>query len=120
MRSRSPDRAHALTWLLESRRSPAAVRGAHRPRFPPRYLATDTDAWANDIGARPLAASREPRSGAGDHAIAGAYRRLDADTLRAIGPPPARRPRIFVCGPTAFVGRAAHLPGRLTKGDVAI
>ena len=36
------------------------------------YLATDTDAWANDIGARPLGASREPRFGAGDHAIAGA------------------------------------------------
>jgi hypothetical protein len=34
------------------------------------YLATDTDAWANDIGARPLGASREPRFGAGDHAIA--------------------------------------------------
>ena len=36
------------------------------------YLATGTDAWANDIGARPLGASREPRFGAGDHAIAGA------------------------------------------------
>lgn len=36
------------------------------------YLATDTDACANDIGARPLGASREPRFGAGDDAIAGA------------------------------------------------
>jgi ferredoxin-NADP reductase len=39
----------------------------------------------------------------------GFARRLDADMLKAIGPAPARRPRIFVCGPTAFVGRAADL-----------
>jgi hypothetical protein len=38
----------------------------------PRYLATNIDVWANDTGARPLGASRGPRSGAGDHAIAGA------------------------------------------------
>jgi hypothetical protein len=36
------------------------------------YLATDTDAWANDIGARPLGVSRASRFGAGYHAIAGA------------------------------------------------
>ena len=36
------------------------------------YLATGTDAWANDIGARPFGASREPRFGAGEHLIAGA------------------------------------------------
>ena len=39
----------------------------------------------------------------------GFARRLDADMLKAVGPAPARRPRIFVCGPTAFVGRAADL-----------
>jgi ferredoxin-NADP reductase len=39
----------------------------------------------------------------------GFARRLDADMLKVIGPAPARRPRIFVCGPTAFVGRAADL-----------
>jgi ferredoxin-NADP reductase len=33
-------------------------------------------------------------------------RRLDADMLKASGAARARRPRIFVCGPTAFVGRA--------------
>jgi ferredoxin-NADP reductase len=36
-------------------------------------------------------------------------RRVDADMLTAIGPAPAQRPRIFVCGPTAFVERAADL-----------
>lgn len=39
----------------------------------------------------------------------GFARRLDADMLKAVGPAPARGPRIFVCGPTAFVGRAADL-----------
>jgi hypothetical protein len=29
--------------------------------------------------------------------------------LAAIGPPPTARPRIFVCGPTAFVERADDL-----------
>jgi ferredoxin-NADP reductase len=36
-------------------------------------------------------------------------RRIDADMLRAVGPPPDAHPRIFVCGPTAFVERAADL-----------
>jgi ferredoxin-NADP reductase len=36
-------------------------------------------------------------------------RRVDAEMLRAVGPAPTRRPRIFVCGPTAFVERAADL-----------
>jgi ferredoxin-NADP reductase len=36
-------------------------------------------------------------------------RRIDADMLRAVGPPPEEEPRPFVCGPTAFVERAADL-----------
>jgi hypothetical protein len=50
--------------------SVAGRRFAERTDLPflPRYLATDTDA-ANDIGARSLAASRQPRSGPGYHAI---------------------------------------------------
>jgi hypothetical protein len=39
----------------------------------------------------------------------GFARRLGAHLLKAIGPAPARRPRIFVCGPTAFVNRAVDL-----------
>jgi ferredoxin-NADP reductase len=29
--------------------------------------------------------------------------------LRTVGPSPHQRPRIYVCGPTAFVERAAEL-----------
>jgi ferredoxin-NADP reductase len=39
----------------------------------------------------------------------GFARRIDADMLRAVGPPPEARPHVFVCGPTAFVERAADL-----------
>jgi len=39
----------------------------------------------------------------------GFARRVDADMLRAVGPPPEERPRVFVCGPTAFVERAADV-----------
>jgi ferredoxin-NADP reductase len=49
---------------------------------------------------------------------AGYARRVDADMLAAVGPPPTARPRVFVCGPTAFVEQAAdalidlgHPPG---------
>jgi len=36
-------------------------------------------------------------------------RRIDAPMLEAVGPPPAEAPRVFVCGPTPFVERAADL-----------
>jgi ferredoxin-NADP reductase len=36
-------------------------------------------------------------------------RRIDAEMLEAVGPPPSDAPRVFVCGPTAFVERAADL-----------
>ena len=39
----------------------------------------------------------------------GFERRIDADMLRAVGPPAEAEPRVFVCGPTAFVERAADL-----------
>jgi ferredoxin-NADP reductase len=35
--------------------------------------------------------------------------RIDRDMLAAVSPPPAERPRIFVCGPTPFVEQAARL-----------
>jgi ferredoxin-NADP reductase len=38
----------------------------------------------------------------------GLARRVDAEMLSLIGPVPERRPRIFVCGPTAFVEQAAQ------------
>jgi ferredoxin-NADP reductase len=39
----------------------------------------------------------------------GFARRVDAAMLEAVGPPPSARPRVFVCGPTAFVERAADV-----------
>jgi ferredoxin-NADP reductase len=36
-------------------------------------------------------------------------RRIDAEMLASVGPGPATAPRIFVCGPTPFVERAADL-----------
>ena len=39
----------------------------------------------------------------------GFARRIDAQMLMAVGPAPTARPRIFVCGPTAFVERADDL-----------
>jgi ferredoxin-NADP reductase len=50
----------------------------------------------------------------------GPARRVDAAMLAAIAWPPARRPRIYVCGPTGFVEAVAaglcaagHDPGRI-------
>ena len=39
---------------------------------------------------------------------AGYARRVDADMLAEIGPGPAARPRVFVCGPTQFVELVAE------------
>jgi NAD(P)H-flavin reductase len=39
----------------------------------------------------------------------GSARRVDAEMLRDLGPGPEARPRVYVCGPTAFVERAADL-----------
>jgi len=36
-------------------------------------------------------------------------RRIDAEMLEAVGPPPASGPRVFVFGPTGFVEQAADL-----------
>jgi ferredoxin-NADP reductase len=36
-------------------------------------------------------------------------RRVDADMLSDLGPHPARRPRVYVCGPTSFVEHVADL-----------
>jgi ferredoxin-NADP reductase len=38
----------------------------------------------------------------------GFARRVDAEMLSVVGPVPERQPRIFVCGPTAFVEQAAE------------
>ena len=50
----------------------------------------------------------------------GFARRVDAEMLRTVGPSPMRRPRIFVCGPTAFVERAADLLVKLGHEPAAV
>jgi ferredoxin-NADP reductase len=35
-------------------------------------------------------------------------RRVDADMLTEVGPPPAEQPLIYVCGPTPFVEKVAN------------
>jgi ferredoxin-NADP reductase len=50
----------------------------------------------------------------------GFARRVDADMLSQVGPAPSQRPRIFICGPTAFVERAAELLVGLGHDPAAI
>ena len=50
----------------------------------------------------------------------GFARRVDADMLSQVGPAPSQRPRIFICGPTAFVERAADLLVGLGHDTAAI
>jgi ferredoxin-NADP reductase len=38
----------------------------------------------------------------------GYARRVDAEMLAEVGPGPAERPRVYICGPTPFVGAAAE------------
>jgi len=47
-------------------------------------------------------------------------RRIDAEMLEAVGPPPADSPRVFVCGPTGFVEQAADLLVALGHAPAAI
>ena len=39
----------------------------------------------------------------------GFARRIDAEMLTTVGPAPARGPRIYACGPSAFVEGAANI-----------
>jgi ferredoxin-NADP reductase len=50
----------------------------------------------------------------------GFARRVDAEMLGAVGPPASERPRIYVCGPTPFVERAADLLVDLGHDPAAI
>ena len=50
----------------------------------------------------------------------GSARRVDAEMLRELGPGAQARPRVFVCGPTAFVERAADLLVELGHDPSAI
>ena len=59
--------------------------------------------------------TREPPAG-----WSGFARGIDPDVLSHVGPAPSQRPRIFVCGPTAFVERAADLLVGLGHDTAAI
>ena len=50
----------------------------------------------------------------------GFARRVDAEMLSLIGPAPERHPRIFVCGPTAFVEQAAEALVQLGHEPAAV
>jgi ferredoxin-NADP reductase len=50
----------------------------------------------------------------------GGDRRVDAAMLASLGPAPAERPRIFVCGPTPFVENVADLLVELGHEPAAI
>jgi ferredoxin-NADP reductase len=50
----------------------------------------------------------------------GFARRIDAEMLRSVGPSPHERPHIYLCGPTAFVERAAELLVQLGHQPSAI
>ncbi len=47
-------------------------------------------------------------------------RRIDAEMLAGLGPPPAAAPHVFVCGPTPFVETAADLLVQLGHAPRAI
>jgi ferredoxin-NADP reductase len=47
-------------------------------------------------------------------------RRVDAEMLTAVGPPAEQLPRVYVCGPTAFVERVADLLVTLGHDPAAI
>ena len=51
---------------------------------------------------------------------AGFARRVDREMLAEIGPDPSARPRVFICGPTAFVENAADLLVALGHEPAAI
>jgi ferredoxin-NADP reductase len=46
--------------------------------------------------------------------------RIDADMVSAVAPPPGEHPRTYICGPTAFVERAASLLVELGHDPLAI
>jgi ferredoxin-NADP reductase len=50
----------------------------------------------------------------------GDARRIDAAMLRAVGPPPEERPRVYVCGPTPFVEEAAKLLVEIGHAPAAV
>jgi ferredoxin-NADP reductase len=77
-------------------------------------LYRDELAGLGDVGVH-ITLTREQPSG-----WSGSDRRVDAAMLRELGPAPEERPHVYVCGPTAFVERAADLLVELGHDPSAI
>jgi ferredoxin-NADP reductase len=94
LRHRAARESEAEAHLLASARSPADA-----------LYRTELDGLGPRAGLHVAwTFTREPPAG-----WTGYARRLDADMLADVGPPPSATPRVFVCGPTPFVESAADL-----------
>ena len=62
-----------------------------------------------DLAASGVAVHTTLTRGAAPDGWQGSTRRIDREMLVAVGPEPAARPLIYVCGPTPFVEEAARL-----------
>jgi ferredoxin-NADP reductase len=92
LRHRNARRDRTPTWLLVSSRSLDDLLYAEELML---------DSAEAGVAVRITLTRRQPPD------WMGYARRVDVDMLRELGPPPAERPRTFVCGPTPFVEHAA-------------
>ena len=92
LRHRAANASTVDARLLVSSRSPAHV--FHRDEL--AILAKGAGLVVHHTFTDPSAGGRPARA-------------VDAQALRTVGPAPTRHPRIFVSGPTGFVGRTADL-----------
>jgi ferredoxin-NADP reductase len=69
---------------------------------------------ASGVGLHVTLTRESPADWAGD------TRRIDAEMLRAVGPPPQARPHVYVCGPTPFVEEAARLLVEIGHAPAAV
>jgi ferredoxin-NADP reductase len=97
-----------LRCMLRHRRAAGGTGDARlllSARGPDEVLyRTELDALAGDGVKVDFTFTREPPPGWNGFA-----RRIDADMLAAVGPGPGVHPRVYLCGPTPFVERAADL-----------
>ncbi len=135
---RGPIGGH-FTWRVQDG-GPVLLVAGGSGFVPLRAMLRHRAAQGSDVDARLLLSARawddvlyrDELDGFGDVAVhvtltreqppgwSGSARRVDADMLRELGPGPDERPRVFVCGPTAFVERAADLLVELGHHPAAI
>lgn len=138
---RGPVGGH-FTWQVKQG-GPVLLIGGGSGLVPLMAMVRHRDAQASNVDARLLISARsedgvlyrdELSSLAGSPGLevrytltrsrppgwAGWDRRVDSAMLTAIGPEPAERPRIYVCGPTPFVERVADLLVELGHAQAAV